>query len=39
MKLGLEEEGHEEKRGGFHKVEILLISGENGNMAFFSAGQ
>lgn len=36
MKIRLEEEGHEEKRGEFHKAEFILISGENRNMAFFS---
>lgn len=38
MKLGFEEEGYEEKRGGFYKVEIFFILGENGNMVFFFVG-
>lgn len=39
MEIRLEEEGHEEERGGFCKVEGILISEENRNMAFFSTGQ
>ena len=35
MEIRHEEEGHEEKRGGFCKVEVILISEENKNMAFF----
>lgn len=34
MELGQEQEGHEEKRQGFHKLEAILISGENRSMAF-----
>lgn len=33
MELG-QEEGHEEKRRGFHKLEAILISGENRSVAF-----
>lgn len=35
MKIRLEEEGHEEKRGEFGKIELILISGENKTMVFF----